>query len=563
MSNKLFSQTQTTPVAQAIGKVRQNEHFRLKTINGYGALANNQADFDSFFNLAHRDKMHHPCTGPVEVKGINSKHSVGIKIHRIDLDNTLSSLSISTGLKRNSYKQRYARFYPVQDNKVKLKQHVFMPAQKSVGYVATVNENPLKGSRVCPRGGNMDIPALQEGAIVYLPVDYKKALVCFGDVHFRQGCGEISGIAMESDAVLEVSAFACEKYPFPIIQTDNHFYILGYGETHDKAALNATENAVFFLKKQPALKSFEDGELYRLLGGCGHLTIGNSSGKTLSYAICLDKNCLVDEYGLSVLNPPKTIYPRKNYRQIFDKNLKRYDSLPVVHSGDSREIRLIPETQYALVRFNPVVYSFLAQGVVNAPETEKERIVINQYFADYLRKNGVEMNTLYSRDCYSLIRYEQAPQTIEVVVKSAFKGSCKHTYSNLPQTPTRYGAPIQIGESHEPYVRFDWRLESANDDAVLPEGLAEHYINVSAAKQTVLKAYRLVKKRLNKCDLDIQDICFFLNTDGNTIVCEITPDNMGPISYLGKDPKLKKLFETKDKQIVLEKYKTVRKLLKI
>ncbi len=563
MSSKIFCDSQTVTSPVSIGKVAQNEHFFVKTLNGYGAIAQNTDEFDTFFTLPNRDKMHHACTGPIEIKGITDKHSVGIRIHHIEVKNALTSLSVSTGLKRTDYTKRYAKYYTVKNDTIQIDRDIFMAAEKSVGLVTTVNEIPLKGSRVCPRGGNMDIPALTEGAMVYLPVDYKKALVSLGDVHFRQGCGEISGIALESDALLEVSAFACEKYPFPIIENDTDFYILGYGATSEEASLCATNNALSYLKRQSAFSRYADGELYSFLGGYAHLICGNTSGKTLSYAVCLPKNSFVDKYGLSLLKAPQPVTPKHNYKQIFEDNIARYESLPIVHSGYSREIRLIPDTPYALSRFNPNVYSFVAQGVVEVPDTDKERIVINQYFADYLKKHGIQMNTLYSCDRYSLIRYEDAPQTIEVVVKAAFKGSCKHTYKNLPTVPTRFGKPLTVGQLHKPYVRFDWRSDDENDDAVLPEGLADYYINTRTAKQTVLKTYRLIKKKLNQHSLDIEDICFFLNTAGDTIICEITPDNMGPIRYTGKDTKLQAIFTNKDKYALLEKYRAFRQLLHI
>ena len=129
-----------------------------------------------------------------------------------------------------------------------------------------------------------------------------------------------------------------------------------------------------------------------------------------------------------------------------------------------------------------------------------------------------------------------------MVVKEAFAGSPKHIYKNLPDAETRSGGKIGIYSIHKPYVRFDWRLPHPDDDMLMPEGLADYFINTSQAKVTALKTFRLVKKFLNRHDLDITDICLFLNKDGNKILTEISPDNMGSLSYIGSIPEYKLIF---------------------
>ena len=46
-------------------------------------------------------------------------------------------------------------------------------------------------------GGNMDLPDVAPGAIVYFPVHHKDAYLYLGDCHGTQGDGELCGVAVE------------------------------------------------------------------------------------------------------------------------------------------------------------------------------------------------------------------------------------------------------------------------------------------------------------------------------------------------------------------------------
>ena len=48
-------------------------------------------------------------------------------------------------------------------------------------------------------GGNMDLPDVAPGAIVYFPVHHKDAYLYLGDCHATQGDGELCGVAVEMD----------------------------------------------------------------------------------------------------------------------------------------------------------------------------------------------------------------------------------------------------------------------------------------------------------------------------------------------------------------------------
>lgn len=64
-------------------------------------------------------------------------------------------------------------------------------------------------------GGNMDIRYLQAGVTVYLPCYVDGCGLGVGDLHFAQGDGEVSGTAIEMDAVVTLRTRIVRAMPLP------------------------------------------------------------------------------------------------------------------------------------------------------------------------------------------------------------------------------------------------------------------------------------------------------------------------------------------------------------
>jgi acetamidase/formamidase len=54
--------------------------------------------------------------------------------------------------------------------------------------------------------GNVDCPNVKAGSTVVMPVNVPGALLSLGDLHAKQGDGELLGCAVESDGVVTLSA---------------------------------------------------------------------------------------------------------------------------------------------------------------------------------------------------------------------------------------------------------------------------------------------------------------------------------------------------------------------
>ena len=97
-----------------------------------------------------------------------------------------------------------------------------------------------------------------------------------------------------------------------------------------------------------------------------------------------------------------------------------------------------------------------------------------------------------------------------------------------------YYAGMKI-ENMEPYpevvVRFDWRnpfwepeTHKMLADEILPDQLADLFIDVKEARKTAARTFSLLSDFLAEKDIVIYDLCLFISEDGKTVYGEISPD---------------------------------------
>lgn len=550
-----------------IGTVKPGEVFVAEMMNAFGKRFRRLDEFVVFMQSEEKKKINHPSTGPIHVEGIGRDASVVIHLRRLVAENAMSCISKSTGFMRGDFEGRQPKIFDVTEEGYALMHGLLVRSDASVGLLATLDDQDHSPGRCTENGGNIDIPYLNEGSSIYLPVNHQEALIAIGDLHFRQGFGEASGMGIEADGEAEMMVEACDKIPYPVI--DNHAYlsIIGWGPTQKEAQERAVRNAIDYLKRLPAFRLWSNADIYQFLGGFG-LVPGNSTGNVTTFAQTIRKQDVLDPVARqTVILPPRmkqgmeeTVQQKENSRLLNDA-IQRYESLSVFHSGDSREIRSLPERSDLLVaKLQPRIYSFEANGSIDAPGTEAVRAKINAYLCSILDAAGLRTTTLATQDVFILMRKENVASRIEAVFKTRFSGSPKHRYKDLPEVPTRTGDTIAVNESHPPYIRFDWRNSPPDEDQVLPDGLADQFVDVQAARQTVMTAYEALKQHLHPRNLELLDGCFFLSQDGRVICAEVSCDNMR-FAYRGHNLTHQNIFNEKTKDNVLRKWALIHELL--
>jgi len=123
-------------------------------------------------------------------------------------------------------------------------------------------------------GGNMDLPDVAPGAIVYFPVQHEGAYLYVGDCHGTQGDGELCGVAVEIPSTTTLHIDLIKDWPIAWPRLENERFIMSIGSARpmEDAARIAYRDLVRWLVTD---YGFEESEAYFLLTQAGRVRLGN------------------------------------------------------------------------------------------------------------------------------------------------------------------------------------------------------------------------------------------------------------------------------------------------
>jgi amidase len=185
------------------------------------------------------DSLLIPVTGPVAVRGLHAGDVIRIEVISIAIANkgaivTMPGYGAFVPPLRSSY-----RVVPIHDATVQFDESISLPTHPMVGKLGVgVSEGPPNSSTVGRHGGNMDNNALGAGATLYLPVFVDEALVFAGDLHARQGDGEVclSAVEVAGEVTLRCHKARNLESATPIVIAQGRVITLGDGRSLDAAA---------------------------------------------------------------------------------------------------------------------------------------------------------------------------------------------------------------------------------------------------------------------------------------------------------------------------------------
>ena len=123
-------------------------------------------------------------------------------------------------------------------------------------------------------GGNMDLPDVAPGAVVYFPVQTKGAYLFLGDCHGRQGDGELCGVAVEMPATVRIQVDLIKNWAIPGVRLETETMIMSIGSARpmEDAARMAYRDLIRWMQ---ADYDFEESEAYFLATQAGRIRVGN------------------------------------------------------------------------------------------------------------------------------------------------------------------------------------------------------------------------------------------------------------------------------------------------
>ena len=123
-------------------------------------------------------------------------------------------------------------------------------------------------------GGNMDLPDVAPGAVVYFPVHHEHAYLYLGDCHATQGDGELCGVAVEipSTTTVQVDLIKNWRIAWPRLENDRFIMTIGSTRPMEDAARIAYRELTRWLVSD---FGFDEVGAYFLLTQAGRVRLGN------------------------------------------------------------------------------------------------------------------------------------------------------------------------------------------------------------------------------------------------------------------------------------------------
>ena len=194
-----------------IEKIKPGENVLVETMNAFEKKFRNLDDLEE---IMRNPPHHHPLTGPIYIEGAKPGDFLKVHIEKIEIKEMAQMLSKSAGIlplekdEDFDFTTRYPVIAEIIDEDRNLryfKNQLRLKATPCIGMIGTMpNGKKIKTGHIGKTGGNFDNPFICEGADIYLPIQVEGAGLYIGDVHAKQAFGELSGIALEASANVEI-----------------------------------------------------------------------------------------------------------------------------------------------------------------------------------------------------------------------------------------------------------------------------------------------------------------------------------------------------------------------
>ncbi|MBP9742274.1 MAG: acetamidase/formamidase family protein [Burkholderiales bacterium] len=199
----------------------------------------------------------HTLTGPIYVEEAQPGDVVRIKFNKIVPRSYAVNVSLpDRGLLPAKFPQGQVKYFYLDVKKMQMEfaPGIVLPLHPFPGTIAVSRDQAGRFNSVPPGkfGGNMDLPIMTEGSVLYLPVFVKGALIWTGDSHAGQGNGEINLTAIEtafSEFNITVDVIKHKHIEWPLIETPTSWAVVGYDADLNKALNLAIDNSVDFIMR--------------------------------------------------------------------------------------------------------------------------------------------------------------------------------------------------------------------------------------------------------------------------------------------------------------------------
>ncbi|NRG16242.1 acetamidase/formamidase family protein [Rhizobiales bacterium] len=228
-----------------------------------------------------------PQCGPIAVEGAEKGDIIAIRIHSIKPRGpqpvgTTALIAEFGGLVGTAHTAVLNEALPekvkkmnVTEDGVEFNSKITIPYEPFIGTLGVSPEiEAVTSLQPDYWGGNMDVPDVAPGAIVYFPVHRKDGYVYLGDCHAAQGDGELCGVAVEmaSTTTIQIDVIKNRHIAWPRLENEDFIMTLGSARPMEDAARIAYRELINWLVED---YGWDKLEAYFFLTQAGRVRLGN------------------------------------------------------------------------------------------------------------------------------------------------------------------------------------------------------------------------------------------------------------------------------------------------
>jgi len=266
-----------------IAHVECGQRLLIETLDAFHNRIRETTDLPS--NVTPGYPYVNPLTGPISIIGAEPDDTLVATIHAIHptRDYAVTALverfgaltpTQTTPMLTDAIPEK-TRILPIRGDRVWFDNRRSLPFKPFIGSMGVAPRlEAISSITPGPWGGNMDCVETRPGAHVLLPVFEPGAQFFIGDAHALQGDGELTGVAAEMPASVEISFELRKKksIQWPRIETSDYLMSVGSARPLEDATRIASHDLIRWLVDD---FGFQSVEAYELLGLALELRVGN------------------------------------------------------------------------------------------------------------------------------------------------------------------------------------------------------------------------------------------------------------------------------------------------
>jgi amidase len=272
------------PYAKPVLRVRPGDVIVVETEDAFGGKIQKESDSPSaLLNFPFLN----PQNGPIAVEGAEKGDVLAVHIYSIlprgeqPIGTTALIAEFGglvgtahTALLNDPLPERVKKM-EVTENGVRFNSKITLPYEPFLGTLGVSPEiEAVTSLQPDYWGGNMDVPDVGPGAILYFPVLHKDAYLYLGDCHATQGDGELCGVAVEMKSTTTIQVDLIKKWTiaWPRLENERFIMTIGSGRPMEDATRIAYRELIRWMVEDFGWDKYE---AYFFLTQAGRVRLGN------------------------------------------------------------------------------------------------------------------------------------------------------------------------------------------------------------------------------------------------------------------------------------------------